>query len=501
MAAVSVSRSVVGGHEGVRLGGEGDDADADLGREFGEEGLGRGLGGGEAGRRDVGRLHRTRHVDRQEDRRVLAWRGHDHGRAGQGDGQGRDGAEIDDRGHVPAPGGSAWGEVREQVQVREPDRVARPAALDQRGTARPAPARASRPRSRMGARKVMRFVQSGSRLRASASSQLPWVVSRMWRMPSRRNSAATAVRSAVGGLVEGGAEASVAGVDPQRSAALGIDEASARRRRRGVLARVDDLDGDHACADRRRPSASTASRCGPRKSDTIATSPAVVRDVATAWRARASVDAGRALLGRLGRERPEQPEHAVAAAGRRDDGLAAGAERDDAESVRAARHEAPDDQRGAFGHVGLAAIGGPEVHRCRGVEQQPRGELPVRHVLADLRAPGCAPSRSSRSGGRRRRPRTAGAGRGPARARARRRGGHRPSGRPTRRPRVTSSRRTRSSAIGPGPGRAGVRGAPEIRAEVGHAVGSTANSRRGAGTSVDDLAMTESGVTPSASAA
>ena len=55
------------------------------------------------------------------------------------------------------------------------------------------------------------------------------------------------------------------------------------------------------------------------------------------------------------------------------------------EAVAAAGGEATDDERGALGHVGLAPVGRPEVHRRGVVEQEPGRQLAVRHVLADLR--------------------------------------------------------------------------------------------------------------------
>ena len=131
------------------------------------------------------------------------------------------------------------------------------------------------------------------------------------------------------------------------------------------------------------------------------------------------------------------------------------------------------------------------------VEQEPRGQLPVRHVLADLR--------DERPGGGvpvdladvvARLVRTD-AGRARGRRRDRDRGGRRSSGRRRAGRATSSSWRTRRSAIGPGPGRAAVRSRPPTRARsaapdgfgprtAGHAVGSAAISRRGAGTSVRD---------------
>ena len=55
------------------------------------------------------------------------------------------------------------------------------------------------------------------------------------------------------------------------------------------------------------------------------------------------------------------------------------------EPVAAPRGEAADDERGALGHVGLAPVGRPEVHRRGVVEQEPGRQLAVRHVLADVR--------------------------------------------------------------------------------------------------------------------
>jgi hypothetical protein len=92
-----------------------------------------------------------------------------------------------------------------------------------------------------------------------------------------------------------------------------------------------------------------------------------------------------ALFGWFGRDRPEESEHPAVAARRRADRLAAGTERHDTEPVSAACREPADDERCALGHVRLAAVRRPEVHRRGVVEQQPRRQLAVGHVLADLR--------------------------------------------------------------------------------------------------------------------
>ena len=110
--------------EGGRVRRERHDADADALGQLGDERLGGDLGGIEPGRVDVGRLHGARHVDGEHDGRVLARRGDDHLGPSEADGQGGDGGEVDDRRQVAAPGRPLGREVGQQVEVREPDRVA-----------------------------------------------------------------------------------------------------------------------------------------------------------------------------------------------------------------------------------------------------------------------------------------------------------------------------------------------------------------------------------------
>ena len=93
-----------------------------------------------------------------------------------------------------------------------------------------------------------------------------------------------------------------------------------------------------------------------------------------------------ALVRRFGVERAEQAgEPDPAAGGRRDRFALARAEGDDAEAVGPSSDEATHHERRTLGHVGLAPVGGAELHRGGLVEEHPRGHLPVRHVLADLR--------------------------------------------------------------------------------------------------------------------
>ena len=55
-----------------------------------------------------------------------------------------------------------------------------------------------------------------------------------------------------------------------------------------------------------------------------------------------------------------------------------------AEAVALARGEVADRDRGALGHVGLAAVSGAEAHRGRHVEQQPRRQGALGHVDANV---------------------------------------------------------------------------------------------------------------------
>ena len=97
----------------------------------------------------------------------------------------------------------------------------------------------------------------------------------------------------------------------------------------------------------------------------------------------------RAVAGRLRRAvelRVEQRREERGPAGARRDGAIHGAaERDDAEAVAALGGEVGHRDRHALGHVGLAPVGGAELHRRRAVEHEPRRERPLRDVDADVR--------------------------------------------------------------------------------------------------------------------
>ncbi len=239
---------------------------------------------------------------------------------------------------------------------------------------------------------------------------------------------------------------------------------------------------------------------GPRKSDTIATRPAVVRDVPTACRARAS-------------DAPAGPSSGTSAASAWSSPSmpfrpAAGGKirsRPAPNVTTPRRSERRDTKRpmtsdAPFGDVRLAAVGRPEVHRGRRVEQEPRGELPVGHVLADLRdeaarrgvpvdpadvVAGFVRADPVEVQPEAEAPSAVVAGHPPADAAG------------------EGDLEAADEIVGDRPGSRASRGPRDAAdlGQVGHAVGSTANSRRGDGTSETTLAMTESGVMPSASAA
>ena len=127
-------------------------------------------------------------------------------------------------------------------------------------------------------------------------------------------------RSARGAVLERLAQPPVGGVDAQAAARLGIDEGQLADVDEGLLARVGDLDGEDRVAPGDVGQRRGASRAAPRKSETMATRPAVVREAATV-RSAVGDRRRRRRPPRAARRRsePEQAEHPVAAAGRRAD--------------------------------------------------------------------------------------------------------------------------------------------------------------------------------------
>ncbi len=202
-------------------------------------------------------------------------------------------------------------------------------------------------------------------------------------MPRRRNSAASEVRSAAA-----------------------ADSKACRRDRSPVSTRrVRPVSGSTrvnsptstSCSSRGSvtSSAMTAWRPGDvrQRADPVARSAEVRDDHDDPAGAARGTDQGQglgrggqtaALVGAFIGHGPDQAEHPASATGRRQDGLPPGAEGDDAEAIAASGGEPADDQRRALGDVRLAAVRRPEVHRRGVVEEEPRRQLTVRHVLADL---------------------------------------------------------------------------------------------------------------------
>ena len=198
-------------------------------------------------------------------------------------------------------------------------------------------------------------------------------------------------------------------------------------------------------------------------------------------------------------ERPEQAGHRIATAGRGRQGVAgtvAGPEGDEAEPIRSPGHEPADDQRRALRHVRLPAIGRPEMHRGRLVEEEPGRQLPVGHVLADLwgeAAGGRVPVDPPHVVARLVRPEPVHL-QTDAKAQAAVVAGHAPAD-PARECQLEAPDEIVGDRPRAGPG--GGSGAASDPGEIGHAVGSAARSSCGALTRPRMRATTESGVMPS----
>ena len=306
---------------------------------------------------------------------------------------------------MAAPRRPSRGEVREQGEVREADRVPAAAAL------RPQ-VEADRDRDQEQAEEQLggeevhagRPVRSGVRAKpwASAGSQGPSVESRRWRTPSRRNSARERGAVGRGGLVEARREAGGRRCRRGASARSRDRPASARRRRRATSSRGSPTStAMTACRPATSVSGAIQSR-GPRKSDTMTTTPRV-RPRGADERERAS---GRglaaALLGRFGGDRAKKAEHPAAAAG-------------------GWRHASRDRSRTSRSRAGCR--GAPRSDRRRARRPRPRRPCAGR------------PSRSASTGSGRAAARRSAAG--PARPRG-------PAGRASGRWRSSRSRRTSS---------------------------------------------------------
>jgi hypothetical protein len=103
---------------------ERDEPDAEAVRELVDEVGRRLLRRIEPGRLDIRGQHRSRDVDREHDRCLFPGNRQDHRRAGHADRERGDRGEVQDGRDVAPPGRPARDEIREQVDVREADRVA-----------------------------------------------------------------------------------------------------------------------------------------------------------------------------------------------------------------------------------------------------------------------------------------------------------------------------------------------------------------------------------------
>ena len=209
-----------------------------------------------------------------------------------------------------------------------------------------------------------------------------WSAPRPAQLATRASSRSSAARAAKRWRRLRGAR-----VDAELAPGLGVDQPQVAHGGQLLLARVADLDRDHVVAAAAAGGAACASRAGPRKSDTITTRPRWPREL----RPRALSASPRRVApapsgGGLGAQREQQAEQAAAALARAQrDAARAPPNGQHAEPVALPRRDVPDRERRALGDVGLAAVGGAEAHRGRGVEQQPGRERALRDVHAHVR--------------------------------------------------------------------------------------------------------------------
>ena len=310
------------------------------------------------------------------------------------------------------------------------------------------------------------------------------------------------------------AQPPVGGVDAQRAARLGIDEGQLADVDEGLLARVGDLDGEDRVARRRRRSAARRQSSGAAE---------VGDDGHEAGRGPRGGHGPQRVGDRRRRRRPPRAARSASVrsrpsmplrppAGGLTDGLAR-----PPKAMTPSRSERRATKRPTTRAAPSAtsALRRSAVPKCIEAERSRsshavswRSGTSSRTCGTPLRAVAFQSMRRTSSPG------------SYGRMRSRSRPAPRPSPRwsptsrpPERRVRAISRRRTRSSAIGPGPGRAGVRSRPASRQVPaspvgrgrvgGHAVaeGWAARSSCGAGTRPRTRVMTASGVMPSVRAA
>ena len=246
-----------------------------------------------------------------------------------------------------------------------------------------------------------------------------------------------------------------AGVGLDLATGLGVDEGEHAHGRELELARVADLDGEHGVAGAQRAQR-VEPILRPAEVGDEDDEAAVAGHAAGAAQRRAQRGVAAALGRRLLAQGDEQAEQAGAALTRRQRDRLVAAERVDAEAVGALARQLADDQGHALGDVGLAPVGGAEVHRGGVVDQQPGGQRPLGHGHAHVglaHARGHVPVDLAHVVARHVRP---DGGELDAAADARRAvlAGHDPLD-PARQGQIHA--RSRPAGVGPGPGRSGVR--------------------------------------------
>ena len=252
----------------------------------------------------------------------------------------------------------------------------------------------------------------------SGRSQSPSVVSATCRAPAEASSAATSRRSSA---------AAAANCSRRRALEVSTRAGGRSRDRRGAARPTSAAPARAGRGPRRRATAwRPASRSsggrqsrGPRKSETTTTR---ARCRATPVGALERLAAACALPRR--RQLCAAARAACRAAPRRPWPRALdarlGSERDEAEAVAAARRRVADRERDALGDIGLAPVAPCRTTSRPRRRARARSRARARRAGRARAACPCGPSRSNRSGGRRRPARRAGSARARCRARERR---------------------------------------------------------------------------------
>ena len=175
-----------------------------------------------------------------------------------------------------------------------------------------------------------------------------------------------------------------AGVDPQLPARLRVDEPERADVRELLLARIPNLDREDVVpareAQQRMPPVARSPEVGDEHDERAL---ARVRgDTGDPFTERGRAHAGARRLVPKGRKQPEQAHTPLP---RGEHARLSIAEGDDPEPIPASGRKMPYGDRDSLGYVGLAPVGGPELHRRRRVEHEPRDEHALGEVDAHVR--------------------------------------------------------------------------------------------------------------------